>query len=587
MKSQDRLLRRARIAFRRALQGQLAPAQRFGSALAEALRSESERAEGMSLGNAQAAALCLDSELAEGMSSGSAQAESTAQLAAWQLALRLVRYLSENDAVRPASSEVERVARAAANDEAGELVLELAERAALLEGRVADCKHLLAVHEALWPASIGLRVGQYAMQVVGGRREPAEDETELARTARTRSVALAIEVIAFRALRHLNAGDLAQAARDARRALMMARTEELSLHRRLAGLVLARVRRYDGRLHLSMRVLGSLEHGTATPWRAWLDWERCLLGEAETSTQSSLSSAASSAERGSRYAEGWGSEATPEPARALTDAIDALCRGDMSEFDAARARCESALAPFTFMKAEFQGACFLIDPRPTLDAAPDTVREFSAGDIGDVPLGLSGLARTDDSGPGCVVLLRAGQSSRRLLHHGAIAARQLWDSPCLSLSRMRQGRVDSGLAALALAGKAQEHELFHTVYGFPYDDASHAKALSVLLVRMRDRLEGVGRVVRAEQHLGIQTEGNLLLPDPRVSDNVEARLLAILARAGSMSVREVTRELGVSTRLVQLAFQRLQQAGECSADRAGRRISYSICDETYSASMQR
>ncbi|RLB51658.1 MAG: hypothetical protein DRJ42_16465, partial [Deltaproteobacteria bacterium] len=66
----------------------------------------------------------------------------------------------------------------------------------------------------------------------------------------------------------------------ARRASRMARAEALLQQEYLANLILARVRRHNGRAHLSVRILGSLTEVVPEVWQPWVGLELALAGGA-------------------------------------------------------------------------------------------------------------------------------------------------------------------------------------------------------------------------------------------------------------------------------------------------------------------
>jgi len=379
------------------------------------------------------------------------------------------------------------------------------------------------------------------------------------RTAGEATPELELELSALRALAAPAAG-LAEGVELARRAARSARVSERRAGRYLASLSLARLRRLSGRPHLSARILSTLMPYLPPPWRGWLHWELELAGEPH---------------RAEALAPARGTAAVLE-LRAL---VRAAQQGDDAALTRAAGALRQAAAECGILKDDAEALLSLLDFRGPSDAW----RAFLEGETQELPRGLSGLVGDPGSSspaPVAYVAVLPGRRPRRVLGLCAAAMQQALGARVIDPTRLHAGRADAALATLALAGAEglDEGALFRACYGFRYVARLHEAALGMLLHRARARLPDGVTLSRDGGRLRLDASAPVLIADPRCTEHVEGRLLRLVARDGAVTTRQAARTLGVSLRTVQAAMAQLVERGDCSLDRAGRRIAYRVDD---------
>ena len=466
-----------------------------------------------------------------------------------------------------ASPDARRWARAASGD---------LERAALIRfdrdalARCRDFHHALVDDDAEHP-SLGLRRADAWLLLMDGQ---VEDLDELGKqlfvaASAARDASVVIDATSLRALAALANDNLDEATALSRRASRMARTEGLRPERYLASILLARVRRRAGRPHLSTRILSAIAPIAPRPWQGWIAWERVLSGSRPESP----------------LAQGL-AEPSERAAEALLGVLDRAAAGDLEGFDAAGARLAEVAAGFSSMAREGRVLISTLDPRISADACPDVAVAWCRGDVSEAPLGLGGLVGPPD-GPAdstiASVVARPHVAPRRILRIALPLLEREGKVLRLSRTRLRRGRVDTAVAALALAGPRglRDEELFLRAYEFAFQPSIHAGILDVLVHRMRARLEGAATVHREASVLRLEPHGLLALSDPRCVEHVEDRLVRLIATLGGVTTRRAARELDVSVRTAQLALRRLLESGDCVQSRDGRRVHYTVEDTTF------
>jgi hypothetical protein len=400
-------------------------------------------------------------------------------------------------------------------------------------------------------------------------RTDAEAARELAaRASRERRPLFVIDATVLQALGELasGAGDVALA--HARRASRMAQSEGMPQAEYLANLVLARARRLNGLPHLATRILAGLAKVVPSPWRGWLAIELALAGAVELAGE---------------VLDGAGDEPSVDTARLLLSAIDGLASEDVQRYRAAIASL--AGSRWSDIAADASTMTFTIDPHASLADAPVEVIAWCAGASDLPPRGLWGLsARSrDDSEEAAVACVLAGPSdtARRFLVMGAPLAT---NAGVLKQTRRKQGRLDTTIAVLALAGPdgLADDELFRRVYLFAYAPHLHRSALDVLLHRVRERLGDTGTLSRTDGRVALAFAAPVVITDPRCGRPIDDRLLYLLATRGHATAKEAAQALAVPLRTAQAALQDLVEDGSCQRLRHGNRVEYRIEDTTFS-----
>jgi hypothetical protein len=273
-----------------------------------------------------------------------------------------------------------------------------------------------------------------------------------------------------------------------------------------------------------------------------------------------------------------------ECVRAIRSVFDACLRESPDDFarstDVLRSRAEACRV----LQKDAQATVGLLDW--SVDDVPADCAAFVQGQQSEVPLGLHGLVSDPGSSSAAAVAFAAwfpDRAPRRILGISARVLSRATGAHVLELSRLHSGRADVALATLALAGPegVEESDLFRECYGFRYAPHVHEAALGMLIHRSRARLPSEISVRRDRGRLTLVGTQPLLAPDPRCAEQVEGRLLRLVARQGWVTTRSAARSLGVSLRTVQAAMARLVERGECMLDRSGRRIQYRVDDTSY------
>jgi len=377
----------------------------------------------------------------------------------------------------------------------------------------------------------------------GGGRAP--EAAPIVRRARELSRPhLVVEATALGALLGLDLDEAMSAARVGSR---MARTEGLPQPGYLANLVLARFRRLAGKPHLSIHILRALASIAPAGWRERITVERVLAGDAQASCDGPAISALVT------------SLHTPASAAAWLDVA----------------------RPFNGLREDAEATAALISPAA---AAPASLADWlERGAPTPVPRGLVGLAqhhRDAALAAEPVWVTAAPGQARRLLNLGLETV-----SPCQRIESGARGlvRTDGAIATLLFASAPMpELGFFEQLYGFAYKSAVHRGARDTLYYRMRQRLEGIGRLVRDEAGISIELDGPVLAPDPRMRPAPESHLLALLAQLGSTSAKEAAARLQIPVRTAQHALKALASEGVCKVQRDGRKLRYAIEDTTFS-----
>lgn len=431
--------------------------------------------------------------------------------------------------------------------------------------RLVACRDFL-VERA--PERIETSVATLLTGAAAGRND-AEAARELAaRASREQRPLVLIDATVLQALGELAAGATDVGLAHARRASRMAQAEGIPQGEYLANAVLARARRLSGLPHLATRILAGLAKVVPRPWYGWLATELALAGGVDLAT--SLLQAGDGAP-------------SFEVGRSLLAAIDALGSNEVDRYRATMTAL--ARSPWADLAADAATMILTIDPHTSLGDAPIEIVAWCAGASDLPPRGLWGLsARSRDDGEeGALACVLAGpaQTARRFLAMGAPLA---GDSGILPQTRRKQGRLDTTIAVLALAGPdgLTDDELFRRVYLFAYAPHLHRSALDVLLHRVRERLGETGTLSRTDGRVALSFATPVAIPDPRCGRPIDDRLLYLLATRGHATAKEAARALAVPLRTAQAALQDLVEDGSCQRLRQGNRVEYRIEDTTFS-----
>lgn len=378
---------------------------------------------------------------------------------------------------------------------------------------------------------------------------PPDLEAAEADAAALGDAMLTVDLAATRGLARLEEGDLAQGLHHARRAMRMARTEEIPQSQYLAGYALARARRHGGHPHLALRIVTALCRVAPAPWRPRLSWEALLSAGPELGEE----------DRGR----------LPDAARAFWTLVEGAPLHAAEDASSGAHAVDAVRPGFEPYRREVDAALALLGLGDGGDAR---VEPFLRGLTSEPPYGLRALG-----GPRCLAYLRCtpGAAPRRVF--GLAIA----DSQGLSAGA-RPGRVETAIAALASQSPRPIGAFFHEVYGFAYDPELHRGALDVLLHRMREALAGRAGLERVDGALRIDFVAPTLVPDPRCERVVDERLLRVIAGAGACSAKAAAAAAGLPLRTAQTRLQTLVDEGACAPRRVGRRIEYVVEDTTFS-----
>ncbi len=382
--------------------------------------------------------------------------------------------------------------------------------------------------------------------------------------------ALVAESAVLRALGAVQGGQ-PTAADLARRAALMAQAERAPLEQHLAALVLARVRRMQGRPHLALHILSALTPTAPRILHGWLAGELLLSG--------GTAPARTLLDKGTR--------SELDPSRrcgvALLDLVSAAHTGDRAAFVMASASLRVSGIRAWQDEAHSAPALLSVLAQPE----PGATLDWRLGLTDEVPLGLCGLgASADDESTLVFVIARPGDHGCRVLAAGLALV------PDVFVLRAKPGddagvRTDAGLATLAIAGPPglMVDEFFGRVYGFTYQAAIHRGALNTLVLRMRSRIDKIATIHRNDDpaaRIALQIHEPVAIPDPRTTTPASDRILQALVRLGATGAQDAATALGVPLRTVQLALQRLVADGTVGVTHEGRRVIYSVEDTIFS-----
>ncbi len=325
--------------------------------------------------------------------------------------------------------------------------------------------------------------------------------------------------------------------------------------------MLARVRRLTGRPFLATRILGALARFASPAWRPWIDWEHTMASGALAD----------------------GAPGDDDAARSLARMIELARLGDRSGFEHATAHARARMGGLVGHLADLDAARIAIDPDADAGPVDAPLARWRRGLDDDGPRGLLGLTTSADPGDVPVfVLARKGAPGARLLGPDAPLV-EAAGAARLPQTQRRQGRTDTALAVLALAGEEglTEDQLFRAAYGFAFSHNVHGGVLDVLLHRARAHLGRAGEITRSRSALALTVPAPLLLVDPRCAPHDDDRVLQLVARCGRMSAKDTSQQLGLPLRSAQAALEALAATGACTRERNGRAIEYRVDDTTF------
>lgn len=405
-------------------------------------------------------------------------------------------------------------------------------RAAVHSARIAFAQQDLAALSA-WRRALSKRDDGPALRLVDRQAALLEgravEDGPLAdaegEAGRSGLAALVVDAAATRALAALSRGDVDGARHHARRAVRMSRTEELTSQQYLAGLALARVRRFEQQPHMAIRILAALRRVSPAAFQGWVEHELRMAGELSF----------------------W-----PDGPRL------------------AAARTFAARAPSGLVGADLDALIGLLDP-----AAPSPeVEGWRAGRSAQVPRGL--LAVEPAISEHHALVLLAPDGATRVLASAPVAA-------SLELVHSsRPGRLETALAVLAFAPEPPAAEAFFAeVYGFAFEAAVHRGALEVLVHRLREMLGDRGDLNRDRGTIALRVHRPFAVPDPRVKRSLDDAVLRSLAQRPGATAKESAAHAGAPLRSVQHALKRLVEEGACEAKKQGRVVCYRVEDTTF------
>ncbi|MFT5359181.1 MAG: DNA-binding transcriptional ArsR family regulator [Polyangiales bacterium] len=385
----------------------------------------------------------------------------------------------------------------------------------------------------------------------------------IAQTARERANAnAAVEAQVLRGLHELAEGLVTNAVQSLRRASRMARVEGVPDLEVLAGIALARARRFQGRPQLALRILRAVAPHAPAPWNRWLSWEATLAGarfasgRTDESVLGALLRACDASEEGH-----------PEGSRA---SLDALLTG---------------AEHFVSLRHEARSAAALLSVGEYSEA-PEEVAAWISGEVSDVPPALRGFvfaSHIEEGGESCALLLAPlqGRARRVLARSLRLAMAQGVDpSPAAAPTHPR---TDSGLATLAFeAGALPLGSYFESVYVYAFDPSVHRSMVNMHVRRMRERIGESADIEREGDTIALRLVRSLMLRDARCEETIEDRVLGVLARSDSKSATELARELKIPLRSVQRILRELQVDAGVEQRKEGRNVRYAVEDTTFS-----
>lgn len=370
-----------------------------------------------------------------------------------------------------------------------------------------------------------------------GEAAPATSAERMSAARAAGDAAGLVDATSLHALHLQAAGESAEALATARRASRMARTEARPHQELLANLTLARMRRYEGRPQLALRILGALAPHAPPPWRRWLRWEATMAG-------------------GRARADG----VDPHPLAALAGWLG------------------PGEAPALPALADLPGAFrWEADQALRLRGRGDA-DAWRRGETHDVPPPLAGLAFRE--GDTALVVAAPDRAAVRVIPS---ALDRMDRTPDVRLVQLAPSpRVDAGIATLLLApSELSVESYFERVYGFAYDAPTHRTMFNMHVKRMRDRLGTLGTIER-DNGVSVRVTQAFVIRDPRCAESVDSRVLRTVAARGALDARSIGRHLTLPLRTVQRVLQRLQEDADLVQVKEGRRLAYTIEDTTFS-----
>jgi hypothetical protein len=495
--------------------------------------------------------------------------------AAWRMAMEAARWAAGLEGALPDARSVSAFASAPAAARTGAVVagaIAAQTAVARLDGAALatwpDVLIAVAGRDCRPEAHIAARLARSWSELARGEHDGLADRAAAIEVdaAREKSAAQVVEAATLCAFAALERGEFERALAVARRASRMARTEALPQSEYLANVVLARMRRHAGRVHLATRILAAIGRVAPPQWLGWLAWELLAAGDIATSSDLVRRALDSPASRATV---------------ALADAIGAAAAGRAARVRNLGGEAVRALADWESERAYCTDVLVAADPAADLSTASDEVRTFCLG-AADLPphlLGASTWPRADED-VGAPHLVATPNGVRRILAIGAGIVDGSVHEPKLAT---RQLRTETAAAALVLAGPdgVARDVFFRELYGLSFKPATHQGVLDVLLHRVRAYLGPAATMTRSDEAIRVTVDAPLLLLDAPTDRPLEDQLLRALARGRGRSAREVASELGVALRTVQSALRTLVDEGECSAERKGRVVEYRVEDTTF------
>ncbi len=412
----------------------------------------------------------------------------------------------------------------------------------------------------------GLHLVEAWSALASGAAPRALRQADLAAELATRH-ALAealVEARSLGALATLEAGDPTLALELARRAMRMARVEELPAAEYLAALTLARARRLNNASHLASRILTSLLSYAPAPWHGSACWELAL--------SSGLACA----------------DVPFPPGSAPASFLDWLRAANTSDRDAfARLELElrQRLSGFCPGLADFERARWVVDPE-VHECGDSQIESWKHGRVDELGLGLAGLAGiplAEVTTYACAVSAGPQTPATRVVRVGAGLAQQHWSAS--SAATAKHARTQTLLAVLVLAGSEgmDERAAFEASYGFRFQPDLHRDTFNVAIHRARSRLSAEDRLVREAGTLRLELAQRTAVPDPRCGLPVAERVLRRVALGSALNARAISKFLGISVRSAQNALETLVEEGACRQRKQGRQVDYLIEDTTFQA----
>lgn len=418
-----------------------------------------------------------------------------------------------------------------------------------------------------------LTVGEAWLDVARGASDRAEGLAQDATTwASEHGIApVVIESTVIRALCAESRGDTDEATNLARRAMRMARAEDLPQWQYLASLVLARIRRLNGMPHLTARILTPLLQVAPRHWHGWITWEALMAGAFSVN-------------------EGVVLDDVNDPGqevRTLRDFLDAAVAGDSPRFRGAAATLSAINAPWLSRMHDAKLALVAVDAGQELDDTPEPLRAWFVGQSTIPPGELEGLcldllSNPSDPGPAACVVAGPGITARRVAGVGEKVSDM---DHRVGRVRGKAERTPKALAAMALAGTEgiAREDLFRSVYGFEFREELHRSLIHKLTQRAREAVEGFGEVrLDPDNRFFLELTGAVLIPDPRCERSLDELMLQAIAPAGGQSAQDAADGVGVPLRTAQAALKRLVESGALVMEKQGRKVSYRVEDTTFS-----